>query len=760
MVNSPMRRVRIFLQNCFYNNTSGQNSNNPYTGSNQNRSRLSRWYQNRDAGSKSDVGTASSPRIPLRKSKSTPLCTGYLRSVLPTDSEHSGGMGTDDQAIFLDDDNVSVHVTQSLGQSQSSQMHPTDATTTGIGTNADHSNDSITHTDTIRDLLNISPNIPDADEFYTDHERFTNAYNTTIRFSEYRRLVLPPECKLLDPSKIHSIPYDISSQALSTRIKEISTKCVDMMHNILSFDYVGYLVIFNLRILKAVGERVRKWLGIPLSEKDGEEDGDVEDDDTVASAGSRRSLMSRGDGSVSVSASATGSCSVTGNGVGRQHPYQQGYNSALSSPTGQSKSIMDSVEKHASHDAASTLSTIPTAALSADGSILHNVDVLCQDGGSVGAGSHASLTTKQRERFYTSDDHHLDSRDYGYDPTKSPLRGCRGSPINGRSANRSPMPMNRRPMASVYDDSFETSSMHSIGALSEDNDSQMWIPSSSASIGSFSVSGLGPQHDTERIGNLSGLNASPMRQISDEKKDHEGGQSTIFPLPSAMDRHDSAQTLKSKNKTLDSLAIPNLPPVLPIRPGQVKRKDTLEKYRNASTKSVIQSQSQPNSGNSAGLSSLIAPAEKQKLVERQQTHELQYFDTATNDASIRQIERAAPLPDREGYILGDQFLEDSRDTPLLVFVNTRSGSQQGFILKMQLRSLLNPIQIWDLADGGPEKILKSFSVLTRLRLLVCGGDGTVSWIISALDKMNIERWPPIAILPLGTGNDLARIHGT
>ena len=72
---------------------------------------------------------------------------------------------------------------------------------------------------------------------------------------------------------------------------------------------------------------------------------------------------------------------------------------------------------------------------------------------------------------------------------------------------------------------------------------------------------------------------------------------------------------------------------------------------------------------------------------------------------------------------------------------------------------MNPIQVWDLADGGPEKILESFSTFTRLRILVCGGDGTVSWIISALEKMKLERWPPIAILPLGTGNDLARIHG-
>ncbi|EED91322.1 diacylglycerol kinase, partial [Thalassiosira pseudonana CCMP1335] len=97
--------------------------------------------------------------------------------------------------------------------------------------------------------------------------------------------------------------------------------------------------------------------------------------------------------------------------------------------------------------------------------------------------------------------------------------------------------------------------------------------------------------------------------------------------------------------------------------------------------------------------------------------------------------------------------------PLLVFVNSKSGPQQGNLLITQFRRLLNPIQVWDLGKGGPEKVLKSFSVLSRFQILVCGGDGTVSWIISALEKMDLKRWPPIGILPLGTGNDLARVHG-
>ena len=136
-----------------------------------------------------------------------------------------------------------------------------------------------------------------------------------------------------------------------------------------------------------------------------------------------------------------------------------------------------------------------------------------------------------------------------------------------------------------------------------------------------------------------------------------------------------------------------------------------------------------------------------------------YFETAETQESMNKMSVEVPVPDRNGYILGDEFLPGNGFTPLLVFVNSRSGPQQGHLLISQLKGLLNPIQVWDLADGGPETVLESFSAFTRLRILVCGGDGTVSWIVSAIENMNLKRWPPMAILPLGTGNDLARIHG-
>uniref|UniRef100_A0A8C9R8A7 Diacylglycerol kinase n=1 Tax=Scleropages formosus TaxID=113540 RepID=A0A8C9R8A7_SCLFO len=104
-------------------------------------------------------------------------------------------------------------------------------------------------------------------------------------------------------------------------------------------------------------------------------------------------------------------------------------------------------------------------------------------------------------------------------------------------------------------------------------------------------------------------------------------------------------------------------------------------------------------------------------------------------------------------------------TPVLVLANTRSGNNMAEALLGEFRMLLNPVQVFDLTKMPPGRALQLCTLLPpgSVRVLVCGGDGTVGWVLDAIDTMKLKGQevfiPRVTILPLGTGNDLSNSLG-
>jgi len=68
---------------------------------------------------------------------------------------------------------------------------------------------------------------------------------------------------------------------------------------------------------------------------------------------------------------------------------------------------------------------------------------------------------------------------------------------------------------------------------------------------------------------------------------------------------------------------------------------------------------------------------------------------------------------------------------------------QGVTLMNMFGHVLSKEQVFDLDKQAPNEILEKFKDRKNLHILVCGGDGTVGWVLSAIDSIGFTSPPPV-----------------
>ncbi|CAN4103388.1 unnamed protein product [Withania somnifera] len=151
---------------------------------------------------------------------------------------------------------------------------------------------------------------------------------------------------------------------------------------------------------------------------------------------------------------------------------------------------------------------------------------------------------------------------------------------------------------------------------------------------------------------------------------------------------------------------------------------------------------------------------------------------ADSELELNNIHRDFYIPT---YILAQNAssnsmrLPDAPTCPVLVFINSKSGGQLGGELLRTFRHLLNKHQVFDLGEEAPDSALRRLylnierlksngdqfatEVEQRMRIIVAGGDGTAGWLLGVVSDLKLSQSPPIATMPLGTGNNLPFAFG-
>nr|XP_045223872.1 diacylglycerol kinase delta isoform X10 [Macaca fascicularis] len=108
-------------------------------------------------------------------------------------------------------------------------------------------------------------------------------------------------------------------------------------------------------------------------------------------------------------------------------------------------------------------------------------------------------------------------------------------------------------------------------------------------------------------------------------------------------------------------------------------------------------------------------------------------------------------------LAGGTSWEDRESSVRTLGPSPSQNTVQSYLMRWicQMPAWLNPVP----KTSTTVLRLRLFQKFDTFRILVCGGDGSVGWVLSEIDSLNLHKQCQLGVLPLGTGNDLARVLG-